>query len=73
MRVLGTLCKDAIVPEAERFMTAREVAEVLQVDRHDLYHLVRLGALPAARIGEKRLRFRRADIEALVKREGVCA
>jgi len=46
-----------------RFYKARELADLLGVERVVIYGFARSGALPAYRIGPRRLRFRAADVD----------
>jgi excisionase family DNA binding protein len=46
----------------ESLMTADEAAQFLHVPRSTLYELVRSRGLPHVRIGERGLRFARADL-----------
>jgi excisionase family DNA binding protein len=48
-------------------LTVNEVARVLAISRDSVYRLVRSGALPSVRVGE-RLRFRPEQIEAYLDR-----
>jgi excisionase family DNA binding protein len=47
-------------------LDANEAAELLRVPRSTLYELVRSRGLPHVRIGERGLRFTRADLQEWV-------
>lgn len=47
-------------------LTADEAARLLHVPRSTLYGLVRSRGLPHVRIGDRALRFTRADLEAWI-------
>lgn len=47
-------------------MTVDEVAKLLRVSRQTIYNMIRAGKIPHFRVGNK-VRFPRADIEALMK------
>jgi excisionase family DNA binding protein len=47
-------------------LTSDEAARLLRVPRSTLYELVRSRGLPHVRIGDRALRFTRADLEAWV-------
>lgn len=49
-------------------LTAAEAARLLHVPRSTLYELVRSRGLPHVRIGDRALRFTRADLEEWIKR-----
>lgn len=49
----------------EETITVPEVAKMLRLSRQTIYNFVRDGKLPCFKIGTK-VRFRRADIEALM-------
>lgn len=51
---------------AEPLLDANEAAELLHVPRSTLYELVRSRRLPHVRIGERGLRFTRADLQTWV-------
>ena len=54
----------------ERWLTTREVTAALKVTPGTLYRLVRMAALPAARVGGQ-WRFRASDLDDwLVRRRG---
>ena len=50
-----------------RLLTVNEVAFALAISRHSVYRLVRTGALPTVRVGE-RIRFRPSDVDAYLER-----
>ena len=55
---------------SERWLTTREVTAALKVTPGTLYRLVRMAALPAARVGGQ-WRFRASDLDDwLVRRRG---
>jgi excisionase family DNA binding protein len=49
--------------QSEPLLTADEAARFLRVPRSTLYELVRSRGLPHIRIGDRALRFTRADLE----------
>jgi len=49
--------------QSEPLLTADEAARLLRVPRSTLYELVRSRGLPHIRIGDRALRFTRADLE----------
>jgi excisionase family DNA binding protein len=51
---------------AEPLLDARQAAQLLGVPRSTLYELVRSRGLPHVRVGERALRFTRADLAAWV-------
>ena len=52
--------------ELEQTMTVEEVAKLLRVSRQTIYNMIRAGKIPHFRVGNK-VRFSRADIEAMMK------
>jgi excisionase family DNA binding protein len=50
----------------EPLLDANEAAQLLRVPRSTLYELVRSRGLPHVRIGERGLRFTRADLQTWV-------
>jgi excisionase family DNA binding protein len=55
---------------AERWLTTREVTAALKVSAGTLYRLVKIAALPAARVGGQ-WRFKASDLDGwLVRRRG---
>jgi excisionase family DNA binding protein len=53
-------------PLTEPLLDANEAAKLLRVPRSTLYELVRSRGLPHIRIGDRGLRFTRADLEEWV-------
>jgi excisionase family DNA binding protein len=53
----------------ERLLTINELSDRLAISRDTVYRLVRSGALPSVRVGE-RLRFRPTDVDAYLERGG---
>lgn len=49
--------------QSDPLLTADEAARLLRVPRSTLYELVRSRGLPHIRIGDRALRFTRADLE----------
>ena len=49
----------------EKLLTIREVAEYLKVSEEEVKRLVDMGEIPAYKIGDTFLRFRREQIEAI--------
>lgn len=50
--------------DPEPLLTAEEVAEILQVPRKSVYEL----GIPRVRIGERRVRWRPADVREFIQR-----
>ena len=53
-----------------QIMVAKEVADLLRIDRQRVYELVRTKRLPVIRLGERQYRFSRQAIEGWVKNGG---
>jgi excisionase family DNA binding protein len=53
-------------PLVEPLLDARQAAQLLRIPRSTLYELVRSRGLPHVRIGDRGLRFTRADLAAWV-------
>ncbi|MFN3481043.1 MAG: helix-turn-helix transcriptional regulator [Thermodesulfovibrionales bacterium] len=51
----------------ERLLTVEEVAEMLGIKRHSVYHLVFHKRIPCLKISKGCLRFRKSDIEKWLK------
>jgi excisionase family DNA binding protein len=51
-------------------LVADEVAELLRVDRQRVYELVRRGAIPVIRIGQRQYRFNAEVIKQWIERGG---
>jgi excisionase family DNA binding protein len=49
----------------EEFLTAKEVSRLLKIHPSTPYKWIKRNALPFFRVGEKCVRFRRADVESL--------
>ena len=49
------------------YLTPKEAAELLKVDRLTVYRMVKDGQLPAARIGQRGLRIPRVAVEAILR------
>jgi excisionase family DNA binding protein len=56
--------------ELEESLTVPEVAKLLRMSRQTIYNMIRGGTIPHFRIGTK-VRFNRADIEALTNTKPV--
>jgi putative molybdopterin biosynthesis protein len=56
--------------ELEASLTVQEVAKLLRMSRQTIYNLIREGAIPHFRIGNK-VRFNRADLDALMQTKTV--
>jgi putative molybdopterin biosynthesis protein len=54
----------------ENSMTVPEVADLLRMSRQTIYTMIRSGQIPHFRVGNK-VRFNRADIEALMQTKPV--
>jgi excisionase family DNA binding protein len=51
-------------------MTVQEVAKLVRMSRQTVYNMVKSGAIPHFKVGNK-VRFNRADIEALMQTKPV--
>lgn len=56
-----------------QILLADEVAEMLRVDRQRVYELVRRGAIPVIRVGERQYRFDAEAIKQWIERGGKVA
>ena len=54
----------------KQILVADEVAELLRVDRQRIYELVRRGAIPVIRIGQRQYRFNADAIKQWIERGG---
>jgi excisionase family DNA binding protein len=54
----------------KQILVADEVAELLRVDRQRVYELVRRGAIPVIRIGQRQYRFNADAIKQWIERGG---
>lgn len=54
----------------KEILIADEVAEMLRVDRQRIYELVRRGAIPVIRLGDRQYRFNRDAIAAWMEQGG---
>ena len=52
----------------EDWLTIKEAAEILKLSEHTVRDQVRLGKIPATKLGHRTVRVRRVDIEALLPR-----
>jgi excisionase family DNA binding protein len=52
---------------AYEWLTAEQVAQLLQVKRRTVYSLVDQGVLPARRIGNRLIRFRSDEVEKAIE------
>jgi excisionase family DNA binding protein len=52
----------------QEFLSPKEVSRLLKLHPSTLYKWVKRNAIPFFRIGEKFVRFRRADIEHLIEK-----
>lgn len=50
------------------FLDSTDAAHLLKMTRRALYQAVRRGQVPAYRLGKRRLRFLRADLEGVLRR-----
>lgn len=50
----------------KQILIANEVAGMLRIDRQRVYELVRQGAIPSIRLGERQIRFSRQAIEKFI-------
>ncbi|MDI6894837.1 MAG: helix-turn-helix domain-containing protein [Bacillota bacterium] len=51
----------------EELLTFREAQKLLKVSRSTMYRLIRSGLLPVARLGPRSPRFRKEDLEAMLR------
>lgn len=49
------------------YLTPKQVAELLNVDRETVYRMIRDGRLPAVRVNERGLRIPREAVAAVLK------
>jgi excisionase family DNA binding protein len=54
----------------KQILVADEVAELLRVDRQRVYELVRRGAIPVVRIGQRQYRFNAEAIKQWIEQGG---
>jgi excisionase family DNA binding protein len=52
----------------DEFLTVAEVAEILKLNQQTVRNWITDGKLPAVRVGQRRVRIRRADFERLLGR-----
>ncbi|WP_309713590.1 helix-turn-helix domain-containing protein [Armatimonas sp.] len=52
----------------EDWLTIKEAAEILKLSEHTVRDQVRLGKIPATKLGHRTVRIRRAEVEALLPR-----
>jgi len=55
--------------ETQNFLTTEEVLDYLQVNVRTLYRLIKMGRIPAIRVG-RQWRFRKDDLDAWISRGG---
>ena len=53
-----------------RILLAKEVAEMLRIDRQRVYELARRNAIPVIRLGERQYRFNAEAIKRWIERGG---
>jgi excisionase family DNA binding protein len=51
----------------DEFLTVAEVAELLKLNQQTIRPWIDRGKLPAARLGERRVRIKRSDLEQLIQ------
>ena len=51
----------------QEFLTAKEVSRLLKIHLSTPYKWIKRNALPFFRVGEKCVRFRRADVESFIE------
>jgi len=51
----------------QEFLTAKEVSRLLKIHPSTPYKWIKRNALPFFRVGEKCVRFRRADVESFIE------
>jgi excisionase family DNA binding protein len=61
--------KQYTLPENKPLLRAQEVANFLDVSKAQIYHMIKIGQIPALYFG-KAVRIRRVDIENLVDGAG---
>jgi excisionase family DNA binding protein len=49
------------------FLTVAEVAELLKLNQQTIRNWIDAGKLPHVRVGERRVRIKRADLDALIE------
>ena len=59
--------RDQIMPATKRLLKASEVAEMLQVSRAQAYRLMKIGEIPAVRVGSS-VRVKRSDLEEYIEK-----
>ncbi len=52
----------------DEFLTVAEVAEILRVNPQTIRNWIDAGALPAVRVGQRRVRIRGEDLQTLLDR-----
>jgi excisionase family DNA binding protein len=52
----------------QEFLTAKEVSRLLKIHPSTIYKWVKRDAFPFFRVGEKCVRFRKADIESFIEK-----
>jgi excisionase family DNA binding protein len=58
-----------VMPTDDRFLTVREVADLMRVSNMTVYRLIQSGDLGAARVGRS-YRVRESEVEAYLNRGG---
>jgi excisionase family DNA binding protein len=58
--------RDQIMPDTKRLLKASEVAERLQISRTQAYRLMKIGEIPAVRVGSS-VRVKRSDLEEIIR------
>jgi excisionase family DNA binding protein len=57
-----------LTPAQDEFLTVAEVAELLKLNQQTVRNWIDAGALPAVRVGARRVRITRADLDAYLER-----
>jgi excisionase family DNA binding protein len=58
---------EQIMPDTKRLLKASEVAERLQISRTQAYRLMKIGEIPAIRVGSS-VRVKRSDLEEYIEK-----
>jgi excisionase family DNA binding protein len=69
---MTVFCTEAIAPMLDDLLTARQMQDLLKVDRTTIYHMLREGKLPGFKVGGQ-WRFSRADIDTWLTDKQQCA
>lgn len=56
------------IPDSREYLTAKEVVAIYGIERCSLYRLARTGKIPCINLGQRLIRFSKADIDQYLKR-----